>query len=84
MRRDVAQGLALLKSADAGTLDGLLCPKCGAASVSVRFTNPFDGQYRTWFVCGSCDFRMRAQDSGKPRHFSPDRVDAALERHDRR
>jgi len=80
---DVRPRLELVKRASRGELDGLPCPDCGVDSVTVKFTSPDAGQYRTWFVCLSCDFTMRTQNSGRPAHFDAERVDSSLERMDR-
>ncbi|MCK6481177.1 MAG: hypothetical protein HUU26_01000 [Gemmatimonadaceae bacterium] len=80
---DVEKRLAILRSAAAGILDGLPCPDCGRDSVSVRFTNPSGDEFRTWFLCSACDFRMRAQNSGRPPHFTESRIDPDLEERDR-
>ena len=80
---DTQSRLHLVSLATQGRLDGLPCPQCNQGSVTVRFTNPDPGEYRTWFVCPSCGFRMRTQNSGRPTHFAADRVDPDLEREDR-
>ena len=38
--------------------------------------------YRTWFVCSKCPFRLRLQNSGRPTHFSEDRIDERLQAYD--
>jgi len=80
---DVQRRLALVKLEAKGVLDKLPCPSCGQAAVSVRYTNPSLGQYRTWFICQRCGFSMRVQNSGVPEHFSQSRVDTRLEESDR-
>lgn len=65
--------LRLLEAAAAGQLDGLSCPRCGKASVSVWFTQPVPNEYQTWFLCTKCDFEMRAQNSGRPAFYSENR-----------
>ena len=79
---NLASRLELLQALEAGNLDGLQCPDCGRPSVSVCFSRPCEGEYRTWFFCGSCEFHMRVQGSGRPKHFSPGRVDPGLEMYD--
>ena len=80
---DTKARLHLVDLAAHGRLDGLHCPQCNQSRVTVRFTNPGLGEYRTWFVCTSCDFRMRTQNSGRPAYFVASRVDPDLERADR-
>src|SRR5208337_4872216 len=70
----VAHAVRLFKAASEGTLDTLECPSCHKHSGSVWFTHPGDGVYRTWFVCSECSFQLRAQNSGRPEHYSEDRV----------
>jgi hypothetical protein len=65
-----------------GVLDGLECPDCHIRVVSVRYTEPQKGVYRTWFMCSECAFQQRTQNSGKPAHFSADRVDSRLQAYD--
>src|SRR5260370_41590087 len=65
--------LALLQAANEGKLDGLPCPRCKAPKVSVWFTRPAENEYRTWFICDRCGFEMRAQNTGRPIHYSEDR-----------
>ncbi len=67
----------------AGILDRLECPKCHEDAVSVWFTRARPDQYRTWFICKDCSFHTRAQNAGRPEHFSEDRVDKKLEALDR-
>jgi hypothetical protein len=72
----------LLWAASAGTLDDLECPLCHQRSESAWFTHPGDGIYRTWFICTECSFQLRAQNSGRPEHYSEDRVSEQLENSD--
>lgn len=81
---EVACRLKLLHEADDGHLENLRCPQCGAETVSVWFTHPMPIEYRTWFVCGSCDFNFRVQDSSRPKYYSESRVDVGLEAYDLR
>ena len=74
--------VAILASAADGVLDDLECPDCHARSVSVRFTNPQEGVFRTWLVCSQCTFEQRSQNSEKPRTFSSKRVDKRLQDYD--
>lgn len=83
-RRDTKRRLALVQAAAAGTLTELTCPSCGRSTVNVRFTHPVPTEWRTWFVCSSCEFEMRAQNTGQPPHFSEALLDRALEERDRR
>ncbi len=78
----VAQAVRLFNAADAGSLDALECPRCHKDSVSVWFTHPGDGIYRTWFICAECSFQLRAQNVGVPLHYSEDRVSERLENYD--
>jgi RNase P subunit RPR2 len=70
---DLQDRLRLLEAEAAGDLDELLCPKCRKCTVSVWFTHPSKQEYRTWFVCDNCDFSMRAQNVGRPSHYSKER-----------
>jgi len=79
---DLKRRQRLLHLEAAGTLDGLPCPECGRDAVAVRFTSPAPGEYRTWFVCSTCGFEMRAQNSGRPPHWSDSRVDERLQARD--
>lgn len=76
---DVAAMVGLLRTAEAGQLDSIECPQCQSLSVSVRFTHPRPDEYRTWFICTSCSFRMRSQNSKRPQHYSAAREDASLD-----
>jgi len=80
----MAHLLTLLNAASAGTLDALECPRCRQDAVSVWFTHPGDGIYRTWFICTECSFQLRAQNVDIPRHYSQDRVSEQLENYDER
>ena len=70
---DLRARLALLQAAAEGTLDGLFCPRCQQPCVSVWFTHPAEELYRTWFICSRCGFEMRAQNAGRPPHYSAER-----------
>ena len=74
--------LSLARAVESGALDSLECPDCHKLSVSVRFTQPQIGVYRTWFLCSECTFQTRVQDSGRPTRYSEDRVDKRLEDYD--
>ena len=74
--------LRLLNEYEAGNLDNLECPTCRHRAVSVWFTNPAKDFYRTWFLCTDCNFHTRAQNSGKPQHFSEERRRMDLEERD--
>ena len=67
---DLRARLALLQEATDGRLDGLTCPRCRQACVSVWFTHPAEELYRTWFICSRCGFEMRAQNVGLPPYYS--------------
>ena len=82
VRNDAAKHLALLKEFDAGRLESLECPECGGPHVAVWFTHPAEAEYRTWFVCERCRFSSRVQNSARPRHYSPARVNKELEAYD--
>jgi hypothetical protein len=56
----------LLTQVASGILDGLQCPECDLHSVSVCLTPHHAGEYRSWFICASCDFRLRAQNRPRP------------------
>ena len=72
----------LLFAEDAGVLDDLERPDCHLRSISVRYTEPQRGVYRLWFLCSECKFHQRVQLSGKPKHFSTERLDERLQAHD--
>lgn len=71
-KEDLAARLSLLEAASEGQLDGLACPRCREASVSVWFTRRGENDYWTWFLCEGCAFEMRAQ-GGRPAHYSRQR-----------
>jgi hypothetical protein len=75
--------LPLLHSASGGDLDALQCPTCGQPEVNVWFTHPRENEYLVWFVCGHCDFYVRAQ-SRRPPFYCEERRSLALEDYDRR
>jgi hypothetical protein len=75
-------GVGLLRTLESGVLDSIECPRCHMHSVSVRFTRPSVDEYRTWFVCAECPFRLRVQNSERPRRYSADRLDEDLETFD--
>lgn len=81
--RNLLAGPNLIRIADSGVLDSIPCPKCGEFSVSVRFTHPADNEYRSWFLCSNCDFRLRVQNSGRPPYYSEELVDERLQTYDR-
>ena len=81
-KNEVELRLTLLQLLDSGQLETIRCPECGQDAVSVWFTRPTESDWRTWFVCAKCDFRMRAQNSEQPKYFSVDRVDAKLQEYD--
>jgi hypothetical protein len=70
---DVAERLELLRAANEGKLDGLTCPRCAKPCVSAWFSHPNEREYRTWFICDHCGFEMRAQNTGRPPHYSKER-----------
>jgi hypothetical protein len=76
---DVNERLGLLNAAAAGQLDALPCPRCKTVNVGVWFTHPAKDEYRTWFVCSNCGFEMRAQNTGRPTHYSAARDRTAKE-----
>lgn len=80
----IERKLALVRSADAGKLDSLECPNCGRHSVSVWFTHPRENEYRTWYVCSDCPFKMRGHNLARPSFFSEERVDPEFDEHDER
>jgi len=53
-------------------------------SVSVWFTHPAEGEYRTWFICGQCRRHLHAINREIPPHYSEDRVSEQLENFDER
>ena len=56
----------LLTQVGTGALDGLQCPECDLFSVSVCITPHHANEYRSWFICTSCDFRSRAYNRARP------------------
>lgn len=74
--------LTLLRVLDSGVIDSIQCPQCLNGSVSVWFTHPLANEYRTWFTCEKCSFRMRVQNSERPRYFIEGRVDQRLDTYD--
>jgi len=70
-------------AAEEGQLDNIECPICHQPSISVWFTQPVDGVYRTWFICTKCSFHSRAQLLGKPSFYAEDRRRADLENRDK-
>jgi len=75
--------MRLLQEAVLGRFDNLDCPSCRVATVSVWFSHPGQDEYRTWFLCGNCDFHTRVQNSARPAKFTEDRLKPDLERRDR-
>jgi hypothetical protein len=71
-KNDLAARLALLQAVSEGRLDGLPCPCCHRASVSVWFTRRSAKDYWTWFVCAGCGWEMRAQGEC-PAHYTRQR-----------
>jgi hypothetical protein len=74
--------LALIHAADKGKLDCLECPDCLRRAVSVWFTHPKEDEYRTWFLCSTCTFKMRAHDLSRPEFYCEERVNEELEQYD--
>jgi hypothetical protein len=72
----------LLRAAEAGDLDALQWPGCGASAVSVSFTHAAVDHYRVYFICSKCSFQMSGRPVGRPAHFSEDRVDPKLQAFD--
>jgi hypothetical protein len=72
----------MLRNLETGILDSIECPQCHKYAVSVWFTHPQMNEYRTWFICADCLFKMRLQNSEKPPHYTEARVDARLETYD--
>jgi hypothetical protein len=79
---DIQPILAVMRSADAGQLDGLACPQCTKAAMYVSFTNAAENHYRVYFTCANCSYRMSGRHVGKPPYFSLDRVDPDLQAFD--
>src|SRR5260221_909069 len=78
----VSDLLLLENEAAAGRFEGIECPKCRHASVSVSFTHPAADVYRTWFICSDCDFHTRAQHADRPPYFSESRINTESEERD--
>src|SRR6266567_2246105 len=81
---EVSRRLKLLHELESGMLDSLECPDCHKQTVSVWFSHPEETDYRTWFVCSDCSFRMRAQNTGCPRFYSEKRLSHELDVYDSR
>jgi hypothetical protein len=79
---DLSARVALLHSLESGVLDAIECPRCHQNGISVWFTHPAENVYRTWFRCEECSFIMRAQNRGRPRLYSPARIDPELHAYD--
>jgi hypothetical protein len=75
--------IEMLRAAEAGHLDDLDCPGCCKPAVSVWFSNPVPGEYRTWFLCSECTFHTRAQNTDKPAFFLIERCRTDLEARDK-
>jgi hypothetical protein len=71
--------LRLLNAVADGHFEALDCPICCQQNVSVWFTHPAPGIYRTWFICRNCDLHTRAQHSVRPKFFSLTRIRPELE-----
>jgi hypothetical protein len=69
----------LLTQVASGILDGLQCPECDLRSVSVCLTPHQANEYRSWFICTSCDFRSRAHNRARPSSLTKDRVKPRVE-----
>jgi hypothetical protein len=69
----------LLTQVASGVLDGLQCPECDQRSVSVCLTPHHANEYRSWFICTSCDFRSRAHNRARPSSLAKDRAKPALQ-----
>ncbi len=75
--RTCIEGYArLLTQVASGVLDGLQCPECDQRSVSVCFTPHHANEYRSWFICTSCDFRSRTHNRTR---VATDRVKPGIE-----
>jgi hypothetical protein len=79
---DLNERLWLARASEEGILDNLPCPDCHNDSVSVRFTHPAANEYRTWYVCKCCSFKMRTHDTERPPYYHNDRVDEQLQAYD--
>ena len=75
---DVTCRLRLLRDLESGRLDRLDCPDCNKQAVSVWFSHPREAVFRTWFVCSNCSFRMRAQNTTRPKFYSDERLSHEL------
>ena len=82
-KSEMESRIALLNAAAAGNFDNLPCPQCGRETVDVYYTQPAPEIYRSWFLCRTCAFEMRAQNSVKPTNFSEARSNERLEDDDR-
>ncbi len=71
--------LRLLDEVKSGHVEAIPCPVCRRLEISAWFTHPFPDIYRTWFVCGYCDFHTRVQHAEKPRFFTVTRIRPELE-----
>lgn len=78
----LAERLKLVRALDAGTLDSIECPECHANAVTVRFTRPIPGEFRTWFLCTNCAFKLRIFNPCPPKNYSAERLDEQLEAYD--
>lgn len=75
--------LNLLRDLASGNIDEIECPSCLKNRMRAWFTNPADGEFRTWFVCSNCGVRKRVQNSGRPESYREDRRNTELETYDR-
>jgi len=80
---EVEKIVALLKALESGSIDEIECPGCHKNRMRVWFTNPAQGEYRTWFVCSYCGIRKRVQASCRPAFYREDLVNKELEAYDR-
>ena len=71
---DVENNLKLIRALEAGELDYIECPNCHQSAISVWFTHPAVHEYRTWFICRSCTFELRVQNSNRPAYYSSSRM----------
>lgn len=81
---DVASRLRLVRDLESGQLERLDCPGCNTQAVSVWFSHPRETVYRTWFVCSNCSFRMRTQNSTRPKFYCDERLSHELDVYDDR
>jgi hypothetical protein len=79
---DVSARLVLLHELESGRLDSIECPICHAHSISVWFTHPAENEYRTWFVCHGCSFKLRAQNTERSQFYSSARINDELQAYD--